>query len=112
MKVQRDSLYLFLCHVEWRNTRNLDAYKDLLAALDDHDPDIRQLAESLLRRSSPRPAPKAHQFTHEKTVAAAVGGHVLEEHEPLVTNGNGGSRHFNPHEGQSASQGSRRDGVT
>jgi len=74
MKVQRDSLYLFLCHVEWRNTRNLDAYKDLVAALDDPDPNIRQLAESLLRRSSPRPTPKTHQSAHEKTVAATVGG--------------------------------------
>ena len=55
MKVQRDSLYLFLCHMEWRKTRNLDAYTDLVAALDDADPNIRQLAESLLRRSSPRP---------------------------------------------------------
>lgn len=75
MKVQRDSLYLFLCHMEWRNTRNLDAYKELVAALDDHDPDIRQLAGSLLRRSSPRPTPKLHQFTQERAVAAAVGGH-------------------------------------
>lgn len=74
MKVQRDSLYLFLCHVEWRNRRNLKAYKGLLAALDDHDPNIRQLAESLLRRSSPRPSPKSSQFAHE-TAAATVGGH-------------------------------------
>ena len=34
MKVKRDSLYLFLCHVEWHNRRNLIAYKDLLAGLD------------------------------------------------------------------------------
>ena len=74
MKVQRDSLYLFFCQVEWRNERNLKAYKDLVAALDDHDPDIRQLAESLLRRTSPRPSLKAHQFAHQ-TAAATVGGH-------------------------------------
>jgi len=71
VKVQRDSLYLFLCHVEWRNTRNLNAYKGLVAALDDHDPNIRQLAEALLRRSSPRPNAKAHQLA----AAAAVSGH-------------------------------------
>lgn len=74
MKVQRDSLYLFLCHVEWRNRQNLKAYKDLVAALDHHDPNIRHLAGSLLRRSSPRPSPKTHQFAHE-TAAATAGGH-------------------------------------
>ncbi|MGO9677373.1 MAG: hypothetical protein ACLPW4_08995 [Candidatus Sulfotelmatobacter sp.] len=52
----RDALYLFACHVEWRTKRNLDAYLELLAALDDHDDDIRRFAESLLHRSSPRPA--------------------------------------------------------
>jgi hypothetical protein len=74
VKVQRDSLYVFLCHVEWRNRRNLRAYKDLVAALDDHDPNIRQLAGSLLRRSSPRPSPKTRQLVHE-TTAATVAGH-------------------------------------
>ena len=72
MKAQRDSLYLFLCHVEWRNRRNLNAYKDLVAALDDHDPSIRELAESLLRRTSPRPNPKTGQLARE-TVAATLG---------------------------------------
>jgi len=51
----RDALYLFACHLEWRTKRNLAAYQELLAALDDHDGDIRQLAEYLLHRSSPRP---------------------------------------------------------
>ncbi len=51
----RDALYLFACHLEWRTKRNLTAYQQLLAALDDHDDDIRRLAESLLHRSSPRP---------------------------------------------------------
>ena len=51
----RDDLYLFVCHLEWRTKRNLAAYQELLAALDDHDDDIRRLAESLLHRSSPRP---------------------------------------------------------
>ena len=51
----RDALYLFACHLEWRTERNLAAYQELLAALDDHDDDIRRLAEYLLHRSSPRP---------------------------------------------------------
>ena len=51
-----DALYLFACHLDWLTKRNLAAYQKLLAALDDHDGDIRRLAESLLRRSSPRPA--------------------------------------------------------
>jgi hypothetical protein len=51
----RDALYLFACHLEWRTERNLAAYQELLAALDDHDGDIRRLAEYLLHRSSPRP---------------------------------------------------------
>ena len=51
----RDVLYLFACHLEWRTRRNLVAYQELLAALDDHDSDSRRLAESLLHRSSPRP---------------------------------------------------------
>ena len=55
MRVRRDPLYLFACHLEWRNWRNLEAHEELVAALDDHDRDIRQLAESLLHRSSPCP---------------------------------------------------------
>ena len=51
----RDPLYLFACHLEWRTTRNLAAYQELLAALDDQDVGVRILAESLLQRSSPRP---------------------------------------------------------
>jgi hypothetical protein len=51
----RDALYLFACHLEWRTKRNLAAYLELLAALDDHDGDIRRLAEALLHLSSPRP---------------------------------------------------------
>ncbi len=51
----RDALYLFVCHLEWRTKRNVAAYQELLAALDDHDGDIRRLAEDLLHRSSPRP---------------------------------------------------------
>jgi hypothetical protein len=50
-----DPLYLCLCHLEWRRTRNSAAYQELLAALDDTDADIRVLAEALLHRNSPRP---------------------------------------------------------
>jgi hypothetical protein len=53
----RDALYLFACHLEWHNKRNLAAYQELLAALDDVDCDIRALAEVLLHRSSPRREP-------------------------------------------------------
>ncbi len=51
----RDPIYLFACHVEWRDRRNLRAYNDLIAALDDRDQSIRVLAETLLHRSSPQP---------------------------------------------------------
>jgi hypothetical protein len=50
----RDPLYLFACHLEWRHKRNLAAYQELLAALDDVDCDIRAVAEVLLHRRSPR----------------------------------------------------------
>ncbi|HVN20103.1 MAG TPA: hypothetical protein VMU05_15055 [Dongiaceae bacterium] len=53
----RDVLYLFVCHLEWHNNRNLAAYLELLAALDDRDHEVRGLAEALLHRSSPRPRP-------------------------------------------------------
>ena len=48
MKPQPDALYLFLCPLEWRDGQNPNAYKELVAALDDQDADIRQVAESLL----------------------------------------------------------------
>lgn len=47
------ALYLFVCHLEWLTNRNLAAYKELLAALGDHDRDIRSLAGALLHRTSP-----------------------------------------------------------
>lgn len=50
-----DALYLFACHLEWHNKRNLAAYQELLAALDHCDSDIRAVAEQLLHRHSPRP---------------------------------------------------------
>jgi hypothetical protein len=52
----RDALYLFACHVEWCTKQRLLEYKELLAAIDDHDGYIRTLAEELLTRSSSRPA--------------------------------------------------------
>jgi len=52
---QRDALYLFVCHLEWCNKGNLAAYQELLAALDDENCDIRNVAEVLLQRASPRP---------------------------------------------------------
>ena len=49
----RDPLYLFFCHMEWRNHGDLAAYNQLVAALDDGDPAIRELAQhSIHRRSS------------------------------------------------------------
>ena len=54
----RDPIYLFACHLEWRDHRNLRAYHDLVAALDDPDQNIRNLAEELLHRSSPHPKSK------------------------------------------------------
>lgn len=44
----RDPLYLFACHLEWRNEGNLSAFQELLAALDDPDEEIRLVAECLL----------------------------------------------------------------
>ena len=43
-----DPLYLFACHLEWRNRGNLAAHEELLAALDDSDCEIRTVAEVLL----------------------------------------------------------------
>jgi len=50
-----DPLYLFLCHLEWRNHRVLSAYTELVAARSDSDPAIRTLAENLIARCSQRP---------------------------------------------------------
>lgn len=51
----RDPLYLFACHLEWWHKGKLEAYQELVAALDDDDEDIRIVAETLLHRPSPRP---------------------------------------------------------
>ena len=52
--MHRNPVYLFACHLEWCNKGRLDAYQELVAALDDCDEDIRRVAENLLHRSSPR----------------------------------------------------------
>jgi hypothetical protein len=54
---RRDPLYLFMCHLQWHHTGNVAAHEELLAALDDTDPDIRIVAEVLLHRDSPRGEP-------------------------------------------------------
>jgi hypothetical protein len=56
--VERDPLYLFACHLAWRDKRDVKAYQELVAALDDCNPAIRAIAETMLLRSSPRPQPK------------------------------------------------------
>jgi hypothetical protein len=48
-------LYLFVCHVECYQRRNLEAYQDLVAAFDESDRPIRTVAEMTLHRSSPHP---------------------------------------------------------
>ena len=50
-----DPLYLFACHLEWHHRSNLGAYQSLIAALDDSKNTIREIAELLLHRTSPRP---------------------------------------------------------
>jgi hypothetical protein len=51
----QDALYLFACHLEWHHGRSLGAYQALVAALDDSEIGIREIAELLLHRISPRP---------------------------------------------------------
>ncbi len=53
----RDPVFLFACHLEWRDKGNFKAYQELVAALDDANEDIRVLAEHLLHRASTRPRP-------------------------------------------------------
>lgn len=61
----REPLYLFACHLEWRNKKSLNAYQELIAALDDANAAIRAVAEDLLsHRSSPRPK-EGRQRTEE-----------------------------------------------
>ncbi len=62
----RSPLYLFACHVEWCNKGSLDAYQELVAALDDCDEQIRNVAEDLLHRSSPRRQSKLPALSGER----------------------------------------------
>jgi hypothetical protein len=50
-----DPLYLFACRLEWLHRGSMAAYLQLIAALDDSNPEIRAVAEDLLHRTSPRP---------------------------------------------------------
>jgi len=47
MRVRPTALYLFACHLEWRDRRDLEAHQELVAALHDQDKEIRHLAELL-----------------------------------------------------------------
>lgn len=51
-----DGLYLFTCHLAWVREGSLWAYEQLVRALDGPDEEARLIAESLLRRKSPRPS--------------------------------------------------------
>ncbi len=62
----RDPLYLFACHLEWRDRRDVKAYQELVAALDDCLREIRAVAEMLLHRSSPRPQPRIVEDTEQR----------------------------------------------
>ena len=55
MKPQPDALYLFFCHLEWRDQQNSDAHKELVTALKHEDIEMRQVAESLLHRKAETP---------------------------------------------------------
>ncbi len=57
--LRRNPLYLFACHLEWCGNGRLDAYQELIAALDDPDEHIRRVAETLLHRTSPRRQPRS-----------------------------------------------------
>ncbi len=70
---RRDVLYLLACHLEWKNKRRLAAYLELLCALDDQNCNIRNVAEVLLQRSSPRPQPS------EKRLKPAEAAHGVSE---------------------------------
>jgi len=54
----RDPLYLFACLLAWRQEGDVTAYQELVAALDDGDPHVREAAEHFLHRPWPRIAGK------------------------------------------------------
>ncbi len=51
----RDPALLYARYEQWRNGGDVSAYLELVAALDDSDDTIRETAENLLHRPSPRP---------------------------------------------------------
>ena len=53
--VQPDAAYLFACHLRWNQHGDLKAYFALVSALDSSNEEVQMIAESLLRRKSPRP---------------------------------------------------------
>jgi hypothetical protein len=69
----RDPLYLFACHLEWRNRGNLAAYQELLAALGDPDCDIRVVAEVLLHRDS-----QVSELAEKSVESGEVGAEFLD----------------------------------
>ena len=53
--IQPDAAYLFACHLRWDKHGDLKAYLALVSALDSNSEEVQVIAESLLRRKSPRP---------------------------------------------------------
>jgi hypothetical protein len=74
MRTRHNPLYLFACHLEWRDRRSLEAHQELVAALDDGDEEIRHLAEVLLHRSSPRPRPRNRPLALETAAVRSGSG--------------------------------------
>jgi len=66
--VGRDPLYLFMCHLQWLREGDLNAYQELVAALDDGDDCVRAVAENLLRRRSPRPPEQEERHKRREAV--------------------------------------------
>jgi hypothetical protein len=54
-EIQPDAAYLFACHLQWDQHGDLKAYFALVSALDSSNEEVQTIAESLLRRKSPRP---------------------------------------------------------
>lgn len=62
-----DGVYLFACHLAWLQERSLWAYEELVRALDGPDEEARLIAETLLRRRSPRPTCAPRQPAERKS---------------------------------------------
>ena len=75
---QRDPSYLFTCHLAWRNEGNIQAYQQLVAALDDPNDEVRAVAEQLLHRPSPRPQPGLADKTDRRNHGIQQGWSVLK----------------------------------